>query len=195
MGRPLSQAEARKKLELPIDQKICLMFGVMSPYKGTDAVVRFWKDASIQHRLVVVGPVLPMEWDFIKELQLVANGSPQIDLRPSDAWLDDPTLHQYLSAADCTIFNYRQIFSSGAAALARSYGLPILIPRRLTTVDLEEPHYSVLRFDDLAGDFRAQLERAVTTPYDYEGAKAWRQHTSWERSAEITSRVYHDVLQ
>lgn len=194
MGKPVERAEARKRLGLPIDQKVCLVFGVMSPYKGTDEIVRLWKKASIQHRLVVVGPVLPLEWGFVDELQQIAFGTPQIDIRPSTSWLDDPTLHLYLSAADCTIFNYRQSFSSGAAALARSYGLPIVIPKRLTTVELGEPHYSVFRFEDLSLDFASQLERAVATSYDYQAAQAWRDSTSWDQVADITSRMYLDVL-
>ena len=68
-----------------------------------------------------------------------------IDLRLVDEWLDDATLRVWLSASDCSIFNYRDIFTSGAAALARSYGLPLLIPRRLASADLDEPHPHVFR--------------------------------------------------
>ena len=54
-----------------------------------------------------------------------------------------------LSAADAAVFNYRTIFTSGAAALARSWGVPILIPSRLATVALDEPAPTVFRFDRL----------------------------------------------
>ncbi len=59
------------------------------------------------------------------------------------------------------LFHYRAIFTSGAACLARSLGIPILIPRRLDTVDLAEPHPLVFRFDALETDFRPALEAAL----------------------------------
>ena len=117
-----------------------------------------------------------------------------IELRLLDEWLDDAALRVWLSASDCSIFNYREIFTSGAAALARSYGLPLLIPRRLATADLDEPHPHVFRFDALDTDFRAQLERAIATPCNYAIAHEWRQKTCWERVAEGTALVYRNVL-
>jgi hypothetical protein len=116
-----------------------------------------------------------------------------IELRLLDKWLDDAALRMWLSASDCSIFNYREIFTSGAAALARSYGLPLLIPNRLASVDLDEPHSHVFRFDALNTDFRAQLERALATPCDYALARDWREKTCWERVAEITASVYRDI--
>ena len=110
-------------------------------------------------------------------------------------WLDESTLRAWLSASDCVIFNYREIFTSGAAALARSYGVPLLIPYRLSFVDLQEPHPHVFRFHALDDDFRGQLERALATPSDYDLASDWRQTTSWDRVAEITASVYRKIAQ
>src|SRR5262249_31755387 len=120
--------------------------------------------------------------------------NPTIDLRLSRQWLDDSALRAWLSAADCSIFNYRDIFTSGAAALARSFGLPLLIPRRLQSVNLDEPHPHVFRFDALDTDFRSQLEQALAIPSDYDLASEWRRNTSWERVAEITASVYQSIV-
>jgi hypothetical protein len=94
-------------------------------------------------------------------------GRATVDLRLLNELLDLETLRLWLSASDCAIFNYREIFTSGAATLARSYGIPLLIPRRLAVPDLDEPHPRVLRFEALDTDFTAQLERALATPCDY----------------------------
>jgi hypothetical protein len=64
----------------------------------------------------------------------------------------------------------------------------------LSTVDLDEPHPHVFRFDTLETNFRTQLERAITTPCDYAIGREWRQKTSWERVAESTALVYRKVL-
>ena len=69
-------------------------------------------------------------------------------------------LREWLSAADAVLFNYRAIFTSGAACLARSYGVPMLMPRRLQTVELDEPSPLVFRFD-LDGDLRRKAGAGV----------------------------------
>ncbi len=191
MGPPLPQSEARKTLELPARDKICLVFGTVSPYKGTDELVLFWKRARLSHKLVVVGPVLSQT--FANELNRLADGCQTIDLRLASEWLDDQVLHTWLSAADCVLFNYRKIFTSGAAALARSQGVPILIPSRLTTVDLCEPDPHVFRFDTLESEFIEQLEEALATRRDYDHGQKWREATSWKRVAEMTARVYREI--
>jgi glycosyltransferase involved in cell wall biosynthesis len=192
LGPPLPRDEARIQLQMPLHTKVCLVFGTVSPYKGTDELVRLWAEKHLPYRLVVIGPILSEA--FANQLYGLAQGCGMIDLRLLNEWLDDATLRAWLSASDCSIFNYREIFSSGAAGLARSYGLPLLIPRRLTSVDLDEPHPHVFRFDALSTDFRTQLERALATPCDYNLADEWRRKTNWEEVAEATACVYHDVL-
>jgi beta-1,4-mannosyltransferase len=191
MGRPLPRDTARTELQLPHDTKICLVFGSISPYKGSDELVRFWAENKLLHRLVVIGPIFSQP--FASRLYELAQGYAMVDLRLLSNWLDDATLRVWLSAADCCIFNYRDVFTSGAAALARSYGLTVLIPSRLTSVDLDEPHPQVFRFVSLETDFRAKLERALGMPCDYESASEWRRKSSWECVAEITASVYRKV--
>jgi glycosyltransferase involved in cell wall biosynthesis len=190
-GKPQSREAARAALGLPIDEKVCLVFGTVSPYKGTDELVRFWAQAGLPHRLVIVGPIVSDV--FAESLTKLAQGCPTIDLRLTREWLSESTLRAWLSASDCVIFNYREIFTSGAAALARSYGVPLLIPYRLTFADLHEPHPHVFRFHALDDEFKAKLERALATPSDYDLASDWRQKTGWDRVAEITASVYRNV--
>jgi hypothetical protein len=193
LGTPTPRETARAELGLPAAEKVCLVFGTVSPYKGTDEIVRFWVQRRITHRLVIAGPVI--SHDFAECLRRLALGSSSVDLRLSDEWLDNSSLRCWLSAADCTIFNYKQVLTSGGAALSRSYGVPTLIPSRLTAADLGEPHPHVLRFDDLNGNFDKQMERALRQPSDYDLARDWREKTSWANIARITAAAYQQVLQ
>jgi beta-1,4-mannosyltransferase len=192
MGPPMQRREARARLGLTAGDRICLVFGTVSPYKGTDELVKFWAAAKIPHQLVVVGPISSEE--FARRLHNLAAGCPAIDLRLSREWLDENELRVWLSAVDCSIFNYREIFTSGAAALARSYGIPLLIPSRLTAADLMEPHSHVLRFEALDTDFCKLLKRALATPCSYHLARPWREYTSWEHVADLTFAAYRDIL-
>jgi hypothetical protein len=91
------------------------------------------------------------------------------------------------------LFHYRAIFTSGAACLARSLGIPILIPRRLETIDLGEPHRLVFRFEGLETDFGTALAAALDAGPEWGAAGEWRQATAWGRIAEETARVYRGV--
>lgn len=191
LGEPLDRDHACRALGLPLHEKICLMFGTISPYKGISDVVRAWSEARVPHRLVVVGPVVSTE--YAESVRIAAAGTPAIELRLSPDWLDDETLRLWISAADCAIFNYKSIFTSGAGALARSFGIPSLLPRSASTLDLGEPHMHVVRFESVHTDFREALERALATPRDNAQGRSWRQRTSWEVVASATARVYHEV--
>lgn len=193
LGAPMARDEARSALALPPMEKIGLIFGTVSPYKGIKEVVDAWSRAKVPHRLVVVGPIV--DDDYAAMIVEAARGNPSVELRISPQWLDDAALRIWLSAVDCTIFNYRDIFTSGAAALARSYGLPIVLPKHATTVDLAEPYPGVVRFESVDADLRAALEQALAMRPDYALARQWREQTSWPHVAEATARVYRRVIE
>lgn len=191
---PLESESSRQELSLPPRERerVCLIFGTVSPYKGISEVIEYWKKHRPAARLLVVGPVAKAT--YARELNALAEGVPQVELRISEQWLSEADLRLWLSAVDCAIFNYREIFTSGAAALARSFGLPLLIPERLRCADLMEPHPYVQRFDSLEGNFAQCLELALKQQPDFEVSEAWREETSWKHVAELTARAYREVL-
>jgi hypothetical protein len=107
-------------------------------------------------------------------------------------WMNDRDLARWLSAADCVLFNYRAIFTSGAATLARSWGVPVLLPARLATVDLDEPDPRVLRFEP--SNFAEQLGRALAAGSEFASAAAWRERGDWRKIAQRTAAVYRAAL-
>jgi glycosyltransferase involved in cell wall biosynthesis len=166
------------------------MFGVVEPYKGQEEAIAFWRQARPASTLVIAGK--PRNEEYAKVIHNAARDLPNVILRLG--WLEDADLALYLSAADVALFNYRSIFTSGAATLARSWGLPLLIPSRLSTVVLAEPDPRVVRFESLDGDFTNCLNTAMETASDYAAAAAWRAETAWSRVAELTSAGYREAL-
>jgi glycosyltransferase involved in cell wall biosynthesis len=189
MPPPVAHDEARARLNLP-EGPICLMFGTVEPYKGQEEVIGYWKEAQPAVRLLIVGK--PKTSEYGRSITALAEGLPNVTLRLQ--WLTDPELALFLSAADCSLFNYGTIFTSGAAALARSWGLPILLPTRLDTVDLAEPDRRVMRFEALDARFAQKLEAALSVTPDYNSAGCWREKTSWPRIADATVTGYREVL-
>ncbi len=188
---PVAVKEARKLLGLRADTELCLMFGAIADYKGIEEVIAHWKAAQPAATLVIVGN--SRSPSYAGQLAaLIGDNTDSIMLLPG--WLDNGQLAIWLSAADCAMFNYRRIFVSGAACLARSWGLPLLLPERLKTLDLDEPSEHVLRFDTLAGNFSSRVDEACRLGRDYEAAADWRANTAWQKVAALTIQVYRRLL-
>jgi hypothetical protein len=100
-------------------------------------------------------------------------------------WPSNDLLRLWLSAVDVTVFNYREVFTSGAASLARSFGIPILLPTRLDTVDLGEPTPYV------RGQY---LTSALTVKPDFAGAASRREACNWDDVARIVADGYRDAI-
>lgn len=189
MRPPVSQAEARNQLGLG-HGKLALMFGTVQPYKGLEDIIAWWRQARPPVRLAVVGK--PASDTYAAHILRCMGNTSQIISRFE--FLSDEALGLWLSAADVIISNYREIFTSGAASLARSFGVPLLLPRRLDTIELNEPTPYVRRFTDLSTDFRHQLEAALSVPPDFAAAAPWREACNWDRIADLTIEGYRAAL-
>jgi glycosyltransferase involved in cell wall biosynthesis len=189
LGTPIPRMEAVQQLGLP-PGRICLMFGTVEPYKQIEEVIAYWRTARPEVTLAIVGK--PSDPAYAAYCRQLTAGLENVTLRLE--WLPDEQLRLWLSAADAAVFNYRTIFTSGAASLARSWGVPILIPHRLRTVDLGEPNARVHRFESFATDFASALGAALKTPADFSAAADWRAATAWPHLARATLEVYSKAL-
>lgn len=185
-GEPLRQQTARKQLGFDGDHKICLVFGLLTPNKGVEELIEFWKRESPDAILAIIGKVKSAEYG--RQVTALSEGIPGIVLKCE--FQSDEQLRLWFSAADCMILNYGKISTSGVASLARSYGIPILLPARHTTIDLGEPDPSVFRFDTVSTDFGPKLAGALQHPRSYTAAEEWRQSISWNAIAAQTQAVY-----
>jgi beta-1,4-mannosyltransferase len=184
-GLPTSREEARSRLGLG-PEKICLAFGTIAPNKGTEEIIEFWIANRSELKLAIVGRSIDPE--YTRKLSTLAARSSNIVLKSN--FQSDEQVKLWFCAADCAVINYRKIFTSGVACLARSFGLPILLPARLTTIDLQEPHHLVYRFDDLRTDFAEKLRQTLQQKPDYGAADEWRRATAWDVVAARTMAVY-----
>ncbi|MEM7386689.1 MAG: hypothetical protein AAF514_17265 [Verrucomicrobiota bacterium] len=192
LGRLLTKQQAAGCLDRTLTATpLCLMIGTLSRYKGIAEAIEFWGQAPRPARLVIVGRVIKAA--HIEELKALARPLPNVELHTSD-WVSDEEMVAWMSLADCILFNHERVFSSGASATVRSLGIPQLIPERLRTVDLDEPHPHVIRFSSLNEDFNPMLKKALSRSSDYDLAASWREKTSWERVAEETIEAYEEAL-
>ena len=189
MPPPLPRDEARARLGLG-GEKTVLMFGAVEPYKGIEDTLAHWRAAAPDATLVVAGK--PHTPAYGESIARAAHGIPRMTLRLTR--LSDSELADWLSAADAVLFNYRTIFTSGAASLARSWGIPLLLPAHLHTVDLAEPSPRVFRFTAFGENFATQLRHALETSPDFPSAAPWRAAIAWPEVARLTATAYRRAL-
>jgi glycosyltransferase involved in cell wall biosynthesis len=187
----LSFSEARAKLGIKEGEAFCLMFGVIAKYKGIEEVIRFWKTHTPDCHLRIIGT--PSTPEYGRVLEKLVDNHPRIHLQPK--WLTDDEITTWLRATNCVLFNYSHILTSGAAIQARALGVPILLPHRLRTVDLDEPHPLVTRFWKFDLDFDSALQAALASRTDYSRAEAFRKQNSWANVARATAKLYRSLLE
>lgn len=187
-GSRYEQKLARQVLGLD-DHPFVLMFGVVEPYKGIEVVIDAWRNIS-GAKLIVAGR--PYQAAYGEVIERLARNVPGVSC--AFGWLSDLEIRLWLSAANAVLFNYRKILTSGAASLARSFGCPVLLPNRLKTVFLDEPHPLVMRFQDDFRDLPAKLGECLSMNPSFDDAKDWRELTSWKVVGKATSEVFHRVL-
>lgn len=190
LGAPLPRQAALEQLGLR-DRPVCLMIGTVRPYKGIEEVIDFWRMHQPAAVLAIAG--LPGSEDYRREIELRSAGveSVHLDL----AWQPDDRLRLWLSAANCVLFNYTNILTSGAAPLARAWGIPLLLPKRLETVEIGEPNPLVRRFDALDVTFADSLQWGLVTPTCWEAGETWREECSWGNVARATAREYRIAVE
>ena len=180
---------ARRELGLVEHNRIGLIFGAISPYKGIEEAAAYWENSKVDSQLYVVGDSFDKSYGDALAQQLAPLNKVSLVRRR----VDDRQLAHWLRAADCTIFNYKSVLTSGSACLARSLGVPIILPKRLDTLDLGEPHAQVFRFQN-ESDFGPIVQRALNQPPSDKMSAEWRKDTAWKYVAEQTRKVYDMVL-
>lgn len=122
----IRKLNSERNLSLEKSDCIFLMFGNISSYKQIDKVCRMFSNLSSNRKLLIVGPVKKGQMENFREIKEIANHNENIRVVPH--FISEEMVPNYMNAADCVLFNYRQILTSGGVELTRSYGRPILAP-------------------------------------------------------------------
>lgn len=126
-GDAVSKSEARKKLELPQDEKIILFFGFIRKYKGLDILLeamRIVKEKSPSIKLMIAGEFYEDEKPY---LQLIDKYNLSDSLVMRTAFVSDNDVKYFLCAADAVIQPYRNATQSGVTPLAYHFEKPMVV--------------------------------------------------------------------
>jgi glycosyltransferase involved in cell wall biosynthesis len=201
-SQPLpTRAEARALLSLPSGGPIVLFFGHIKAVKGLDllieATARLRRSGTRIH-VVIAGKTWKEEFEpyqaQIDRLQLHDQFTVRIEYIPTE---DVPL---YFAAADLVALPYREVYQSGVALMAMSYGLPVVASdldgmretiedgrtghlfRRCSAADLARTIDAALLHPERLGTIASNALREVAIERD------------WAVIGERTREVYERVL-
>lgn len=120
-----TRAQARKQLDLPLDQAVFVSPGFLHPDKGIERAIDAIRRTGAG-RLYVVGSVkdaTPRNLAYAKELRERSGDSVTFVER----FLQESELDAWTAAADAVVLPYRRSWSSGALARAQSMGTPAIV--------------------------------------------------------------------
>lgn len=166
-GPIISKEAARKKLDLPVDQKIILFFGFIRKYKGLDLLLEAMAQPAIKAsgiKLLVAGEFYEDDAPYKEQISQLGIED-QLILKT--IFIPDSEVQTYLCAGDAVIQPYKNATQSGVTPLAYHFekpmvvtnvgGLPRLVPNEVSGLVVEPDAQSIaagiLRFYELGEDY------------------------------------------
>lgn len=126
-GDKILKTEARKKLQLPLSEKIILFFGFIRKYKGLDLLLESMAVPEIKNsniKLLIAG-----EFYDDKEIYntIIRENNLESQLILHTDFIADRDVKYYLSACDFVIQPYKSATQSGVTPLAYHFEKPMLV--------------------------------------------------------------------
>jgi D-inositol-3-phosphate glycosyltransferase len=203
----LTPLEARRRLGISSDEKVILFFGAIRPYKGLEHLVAAFQKVALKdqaYRLIVAGESKKgseQYWDDIKKA--IENDPSHAQVLQKIEFVPDAETEIYFKAADVTVLPYTEVFQSGVLFLAYSFGLPVIasdvgsfrddiIPGQTGFLSRScDPSDLCTALETyFASDLFKQLERRRQKIREFANMR-----NSWNVVAEMTTKVYHGLLQ
>ncbi|HLN53767.1 MAG TPA: glycosyltransferase [Lentimicrobium sp.] len=129
LTRGITQLEARRDLNIQLNQKVLLFFGNIDYYKGLDILIE-----SLNHLpsklskdivLLIAGNYKSVE--YINHInQLIESSKFKSSIIAYIKYIPDEQIEKFFMASDCIVLPYRNIYQSGVLFMAYNFGLPAI---------------------------------------------------------------------
>lgn len=172
----VTRQQARTALGIDEEDKVILFLGQIRPYKGVNTLLTAFRALLVecpQARLVLAGHGAVE--DILKTAALTQAEQERISI--FNRFIPDMELQLFFRAADCAVFPYRKILTSGSLLLAMSFGVPVLVPEVGMTRETLAGSTAGLLYDGAQHETQAVLQglREMLSRFDAGQGPAMRQ--------------------
>lgn len=166
INQQIPKLEALQRLGLPQGLPILLFFGIVRPYKGINYLLESL--AILKGRGIEVYTLIVGEWWMKKKpsLQFIKRRGLSRCIQIEDRYVPNEEVGLYFSAADLFIAPYIRGTQSGAAKIAMSFGLPMILTDRIAEgiQDVDKHVLYVVPSSDATALARVIEERLTGVP-------------------------------
>lgn len=121
----------RDDLGLDRGDRVVLLFGTLSPYKGVDVLLRAFPEVSRVEPdavLAIAGyPLTGFDLGAARQLARKHGVADRVVFVPR--YVDSREVAAWMELAEVAVFPYRSVWQSGAVAVAQTFGTPIVASR------------------------------------------------------------------
>ena len=184
----VTKSDARRGLGLPDHAFVYLFLGLLRPYKGLeDLFDAFKKIEDSKARLLVVGRVFG---DDSYDLKLKKRIGDDFRIKLVPEFIPDKDLQIYLKASDIFVLPYKDITTSGAAALALSFGRPILAPSITSFPEVVTPTAGILYDTEDPKAMVSALYEGMKPSWSESQILAYAHQFDWEKLGRQLASLY-----
>jgi len=116
-------------------RRVLACLGILRPYKGFESAIQAFRGvAEPDARLVIAGRAVSDA--YAGRLRALAAGDDRVEVR--NGYVEDDDLVSLLDASAAVVLPYRRLYNSGAALLALTFDVPVLVPAGAATASMRD---------------------------------------------------------
>ncbi len=189
----LDRSTARKMLGIPLTDHVFLFFGLIQPYKGVLELIEAFEQLNLeQTKLIIAGKSFNDGLNKIIQKKALVNHNLIIKAE----FIPDDQIQVFMNASDIVAFPYKDVFTSGSAILAMSFGKPVISPAIGCVTDLFNSKggffYDPSDKQGLLNAMKVALNSDLVTMGDNNFTLATK--IGWDQIGRLTHNVYFRVL-
>lgn len=121
----VDEAALRRQLGLAPDEPVLLLLGTLSRYKGIDLLLQAFARVAPRARLVLAGfPAADFDLAAHQALARELGIADRVLWVPR--YVESDEVAAWMGLASVAVFPYREVFQSGALAIAQTFGVPVV---------------------------------------------------------------------
>ncbi|MFP4472733.1 MAG: glycosyltransferase family 4 protein [Candidatus Omnitrophota bacterium] len=186
--RGITRKDARRDLELDMNDKVLLCFGHIRDYKGVDVAIKALAQIPDKHVKLVIAGKCWEDWQkyqtLIDNLKLNDRVMTRLDFIPDDQ------IEVFFRAADIALLPYKYFDSqSGAGALAVSFEIPLIVSDVGGLREYAQNENYIIKADHVSS-LAQKIKHFLSCPQKYYFKKSKPCHYHW---SIIANRLIHNT--